>query len=114
MVSSSSIYPFQTGSPVVELVSAAAHGLGFDCGAGLEKQLGGGRLSRRQYVGQRLDRLSQLGHLGAAFPLFTVGIVMRGWITQTQKREHPPILIPVENGPLLQNKAQYRLGSEIK
>ena len=49
-----------------------------------------------------------------AFPLFTVGIVMRGWITQTQKREHPPNLIPVENGPLLQNKAQYRLGSEIK
>ena len=39
---------------------------------------------------------------------------MRGWITQTQKREHPPNLIPVENGPLLQNKAQYRLGSEIK
>ena len=64
-MSSSSIYPFQTGSPVVEWVSAAAHGLGFDCGAGLEKQLGGGRLSRRQYVGQRLDRLSQLGHLGA-------------------------------------------------
>ena len=65
MVSSSSIYPFQTGSPVVEWVSPAAHGLGFDCGSGLEKQLGGGRISRRQYVGQRLDRLSQLGHLGA-------------------------------------------------
>ena len=48
-----------------EWVSPAAHGLGFDCGAGLEKQLGGGRISRRQYVGQRLDRLSQLGHLGA-------------------------------------------------
>ena len=29
---------------------------------------------------------------------FTVGIVMRGWITQTQKREHPPNLIPFENG----------------
>ena len=50
---------------MVEWVSAAAHGLGFDCGAGLEKQLGGGRLSRRQHLGQRLDRLSQLGHFGA-------------------------------------------------
>ena len=64
-MSSSSVYPFQTGSPVVEWVSSAAHGLGFDCGSGLEKQLGSGRISRRQYVGQRLDRLSQLGHLGA-------------------------------------------------
>ena len=50
---------------MVEWVSAAAHGLRFDCGAGLEKQLGGGRISRRQYLSQRLDRLSQLGHLGA-------------------------------------------------
>ena len=36
---------------MVEWVSAAAHGLGFDCGSGLEKQLGGGRISRRQYLG---------------------------------------------------------------
>ena len=54
------------------------------------------------------------GKKAQLFPFFTVGIVMTGWITQTQKREHPPNLIPVENGPLLQNKAQYRLGSEIK
>ena len=46
------------------------------------------------------------------FPLFTVGIVIKGWITQTQKREHPPNLIPFENGPLLQNKERYRLRSE--
>ena len=65
MVSSSSVYPFQTGSPVVEWVSHAAHGLGLDCGAVLEKQLGGGGISRRQYLGQRLDRISKLGHLGA-------------------------------------------------
>ena len=65
MVSWSSVYPFQTGSPVVEWVSPAAHGLGLDCGAGLEKQLGGGGISRRQYLGQRLDRVSKLGHLGA-------------------------------------------------
>ena len=65
MVSLSSVYPFQTGSPVVEWVSPAAHGLGLDCGAGLEKQLGGGGISRRQYLGQRLDRVSKLGHLGA-------------------------------------------------
>ena len=39
MVSSSSVYPFQTGSPVVEWVSPAAHGLVFDCGSGLEKQV---------------------------------------------------------------------------
>ena len=38
---------------------------GLSVGPGLEKQLGGGRISRRQYLGQRLDRLSQLGHLGA-------------------------------------------------
>ena len=36
-----------------------------DCGSSLEKQLGGGRISRRQYVGQRLDRILKLGHLGA-------------------------------------------------
>ena len=64
VVSSSSVYPFQTGSPVVEWISPAAYGLGLDCGSGLEKQLGGGRISCRQYVGQRLDRISKLGHLG--------------------------------------------------
>ena len=48
---------------------------------------------------------------GFFFP-FTVGIVMRRWITQTQRREHPPNLIPFENGPLLQNKGRYRLRSE--
>ena len=31
----------------------------------LALKMGGGRISRRQYLGQRLDRLSQLGHLGA-------------------------------------------------
>ena len=49
---------------------------------------------------------------GFYFPLFTVGIVMRGWITQTQRREHPPNVIPFENGPLLQNKERYRLRSK--
>ena len=48
------------------------------------------------------------------FSPFTFGIVMRGWITQTQRREHPPNLIPLENGPLLQNKGRYRLRSEKK
>ena len=46
------------------------------------------------------------------FSPFTVGIVMREWITQTQRREHPPNLIPFENDPLLQNKGRYHLGSE--
>ena len=48
------------------------------------------------------------------FSPFTVGIVMRGWITQTQIRKHPPNLIPFENGSLLQNKGRYRLRSEKK
>ena len=61
-----------------------------------------------------LSKKINVGEKSPVFPLFTVGIVMRGWITQTQKREHPPNLIPVENDPLLQNKVQYRLGSEIK
>ena len=52
------------------------------------------------------------GKKARLFSPFTVGIVMRGWITQTQRREHPPNLIPFENDLLLQNKGRCRLGSE--
>ena len=65
VVSSSSVYAFQTGSNVVKWFSAAPHGLGLDCGSGLEKQLGGGWISGRQYIDQRMDRISKMGHLGA-------------------------------------------------
>ena len=65
MVSSSSVYAFQTGSNVVEWLSAAPHGLWLDCWSGLEKQLGGGWISSRQYVGQRMDRILKMGHFGA-------------------------------------------------
>ena len=65
VLSSSSVYAFQTGSNAVDGFSAAPHGLGLDCGSGLEKQLGGDWISGRQCVGQRMDRISKMGQLGA-------------------------------------------------